>query len=474
MGRRGSERAFSQTSRHRPRLRAWIDAEPNCESNSPRSRTLVTSTGRTGRDRRPLRRAAMLFGTYSLTQFPIKGLRARGAPRGSSVQFISPGTPRNCRPWFNRERASSVRSPDSPTGSEAPSSSPARRSPARAKPLSCSARDCAKEGSASSWPGAASRDRQVPHVIAARIWEEYARGSVEPAESRGEELPQGDMPAWGFIPGGEAPVPSRQRLQATRRSTGNVRPEEFLARFTEDLNGPDGSPLAIIVDDASLVDHESREFLLHLSNRARLRPLLLVFVLDNSLPAYGVWDEGLAGRSDVDWVRFSTSRPDPRDVARLRAQMRTLAPGGATARSAGRPPGGFELPGAAGPDRPNDPGPGCGDAPCSGDRQPPEDPRRTREPRGRVVGPRLCRSDRRAGAPRVPSEDRPRAPGDAPGTHRGATRGDRRAPVRSRQGYRVPPRPDCGGDRPGAGAPPRRGRGGRRAGDRLRRLPRHR
>jgi tetratricopeptide (TPR) repeat protein len=169
------------------------------------------------------------------------------------------------------------------------------------------------------------RDRQVPHVIAARIWEEYARGPTASEEKPRVDLAPGDVPAWAFLPENDAPVPSRQRLQASRRASGNVRPEEFFARFVEDLGSPEGAPLAILVDDASLLDNESREFLIYLSGRARLSPLLLLFVLDSSLPAYGVWDEALSGRNDVDWVRFPWSRPDPRDVARLRGQFRGLS-----------------------------------------------------------------------------------------------------------------------------------------------------
>lgn len=172
------------------------------------------------------------------------------------------------------------------------------------------------------------RDRSVPYALAARIQEEYERRSAEepPEASTGEAIPvdRVDVPAWAYVPPSDAPMVSRQRLQAMGRGASAVRPEEFWTRFSAEVARPEGRSLGLLIDDASLADHDSRDFLLYLSARARLRPMLLVLVLDNSLPAYGLWDDQLSRRSDVDWVRLTAVRPDLRDASRVRSLIRSL------------------------------------------------------------------------------------------------------------------------------------------------------
>ena len=75
---------------------------------------------------------------------------------------------------------------------------------------------------------------------------------------------------------------------------------------------------AILVEDGVYADAESRDFLLYLSDRARLRPLLIVLALDTEDPGYANWEEKLLGRTDVDWVRLTPSREDPREESRFR------------------------------------------------------------------------------------------------------------------------------------------------------------
>ena len=58
VGRLGSVRAFSQTSRQRPRFRAWIELDRNWSRRSPIPRPRVTSTDWTGFFRKARRREA--------------------------------------------------------------------------------------------------------------------------------------------------------------------------------------------------------------------------------------------------------------------------------------------------------------------------------------------------------------------------------------------------------------------------------
>ncbi|MGI0133226.1 MAG: AAA family ATPase [Thermoplasmata archaeon] len=84
--------------------------------------------------------------------------------------------------------------------------------------------------------------------------------------------------------------------------------------------------VAILVEDAVYIDPESRSFLLALTDLARLRPLLLVYVLDSSTPSYGSWEERLLGRGDVDWVKFARPKPDPREIHAFKEAFDHLPP----------------------------------------------------------------------------------------------------------------------------------------------------
>ncbi|MGI0151676.1 MAG: AAA family ATPase, partial [Thermoplasmata archaeon] len=169
------------------------------------------------------------------------------------------------------------------------------------------------------------RDRSVPYAVATRIWEEYERAAVEAPSPPTESLNRAEVPAWGFAYVSEAPLMSRQRLQAVGRGGSEVRPEEFWAEFAHDLEEGRLGSLAVLVDDATLLDHESREFLTYLSARARLRPLLMVLVLDSSVPTYSLWDEHLDHRVDVDWIRSGPSRGDLRDAHRMRGVLKGMS-----------------------------------------------------------------------------------------------------------------------------------------------------
>ena len=47
-------------------------------------------------------------------------------------------------------------------------------------------------------------------------------------------------------------------------------------------------------------------------------------MLDVSLPAFQPWEERLAGRAEVDWVRFRHAKPDPREASRLQEKLELL------------------------------------------------------------------------------------------------------------------------------------------------------
>ncbi|MCI4369388.1 MAG: hypothetical protein L3K09_07500, partial [Thermoplasmata archaeon] len=113
---------------------------------------------------------------------------------------------------------------------------------------------------------------------------------------------------------------------ARRRGAQEVNPAEYWAELTAEFRAAQPHPVAILVEDASLLDFDSRDVLLYLSERARLVPLVLIYVLDISLPVFGAWEERLLGRGDVDWVRFDQSKPDPREAHRIKTTFETLPP----------------------------------------------------------------------------------------------------------------------------------------------------
>lgn len=128
-----------------------------------------------------------------------------------------------------------------------------------------------------------------------------------------------------------------ERLPRTRRSRGErartsflgqpVRghspnvgdPDMYWREILPEFRGDGRHAVAILVEDGSLFDSESREFIVGLSRRARLRPLLIAVALDTTVPGYVTWEEAFLGHGDVDWVRFTKSAPDPREAHRLKS-----------------------------------------------------------------------------------------------------------------------------------------------------------
>lgn len=94
--------------------------------------------------------------------------------------------------------------------------------------------------------------------------------------------------------------------------------------FTERFRSGNPVALAVLVDNATLLDPASRALLLQLSRLARRRPFLLVLELDSSLPSFSQWEEDLLGRADVDWIRMAHPHADVRETDRVQEIMATL------------------------------------------------------------------------------------------------------------------------------------------------------
>ena len=152
-------------------------------------------------------------------------------------------------------------------------------------------------------------------------------GTIPSGEVPIVELPAGPMAPGAYLPG-RLPPSRRGRGERGRgsilgpgrkRSANEGDPEAFWLRILPQFRGDDAHPVALLIDDGALFDPESRDFVLSLSRKARLRPLLIAIALDTSVAGYASWEEALLGRADVDWIRFTQSAPDPREAHRLKA-----------------------------------------------------------------------------------------------------------------------------------------------------------
>lgn len=117
---------------------------------------------------------------------------------------------------------------------------------------------------------------------------------------------------------GDRPRGSLRGPPMRERSANEGDPEAFWQRLLVDFRSSPPRAVAILVEDGSLFDPDSREFLVALSRKARLRPLLIVCALDSSVPGFMAWEDSFLGRGDVDWIRFAQSTPDAREAHRLK------------------------------------------------------------------------------------------------------------------------------------------------------------
>lgn len=102
------------------------------------------------------------------------------------------------------------------------------------------------------------------------------------------------------------------------RSANEGDPEGYWRELLPEFRGENAHPVGLLLEDASLFDSESREFIVSLVHRARLRPLVIALALDTTAPGSALWEESLFGRGDVDWVRTTQTASDPREVRRLK------------------------------------------------------------------------------------------------------------------------------------------------------------
>ncbi|MGI0129253.1 MAG: AAA family ATPase [Thermoplasmata archaeon] len=102
------------------------------------------------------------------------------------------------------------------------------------------------------------------------------------------------------------------------RSANEGDPEAYWQQLLSEFRGPEPHPVVILIEDGALFDSESREFIVALSKKARLRPLVIVCALDTSVPGYVAWEDAFLGRGDVDWVRIPDPLGDAREAHRLK------------------------------------------------------------------------------------------------------------------------------------------------------------
>lgn len=156
-------------------------------------------------------------------------------------------------------------------------------------------------------------------------------GSALGAESEGDEMGIA-VPKIESVPFLSDRIPSGRGSRSGRarggrifgqpvraRSANEGDPEGFWNQLLPEFLGAEAHAVAILIEDATLFDPDSREFIVWLCRRARFRPLLIVMTMDTSNPGQVPWEEAFLGRGDVDWVRISEPLPDPREARRLKA-----------------------------------------------------------------------------------------------------------------------------------------------------------
>ncbi len=178
------------------------------------------------------------------------------------------------------------------------------------------------------------RTRSIPfgalNGLAGESEESTSSAEAEPLVG---EVPIVEIPAGPLAPGAYLPgrLPSSRRGRGERgrtsflgeplrqRSANEGDPEAFWRQILPHFRGAEAHPVGLVIEDGSLFDTESRDFIVTLSRKARLRPFLITIALDTSVPGYTVWEDAFLGRADVDWVRFAEGAPDPREAHRLKA-----------------------------------------------------------------------------------------------------------------------------------------------------------
>ena len=184
----------------------------------------------------------------------------------------------------------------------------------------------------------AHRDREAPFALVAPL--ESGGAPTPPSRDDDSEPAASAVPMAAVGTFGEETGRSRRArgerqrgrimgMTYTVRSRGvsELDPAEYWSRLTEEFRSASPPREAILVEDATYSDNESRDYLLYLIERARFRPLLVILVLDAADPSYGAWEEKLLGRGDVDWVHRTAPAEDAREAARFQRTFEDLPPG---------------------------------------------------------------------------------------------------------------------------------------------------
>lgn len=184
------------------------------------------------------------------------------------------------------------------------------------------------------------RQRDVDYGALASLWSQFAEKVEEPSDAMPSLIPGRITDAFGVE--GMPAMGGRRRTRGgrfgfgTAPRTGSGGFESMTAvwtALTERFRSGAAVGVALLIEDATLLDPASQALLLKLSQLARRRPFLLVLELDSSLPAFSRWEEELLGRADVDWIRLTHPHADARETGRLEEIMASLP--AATARLVG-------------------------------------------------------------------------------------------------------------------------------------------
>jgi hypothetical protein len=172
--------------------------------------------------------------------------------------------------------------------------------------------------------------------LASRLEELIGASSAPAPEPAAPRIAESSV-AWAYVPPSEDEAPDAGPSSRGRgsggRGRGSARPRSFVQLSAADLwgrielafhRGQLAQPLAFLVEDASLLDPESRDYLFHLADRARLRPVLLAVAIESTATSFSAWEERWLGRSDVDWVRLTHRTTDAREAKRVRELFENL------------------------------------------------------------------------------------------------------------------------------------------------------
>ena len=137
---------------------------------------------------------------------------------------------------------------------------------------------------------------------------------------------RGDDAAAEIAPGCRS---SANPCEAARPTKGT--PMRYWREIQPEFKGTHAHAVALLIEEGALFDSESRDFIVSLTQRARLRPFLIVITLDTTVRGATLWEERLLGQGDIDWIRPPNWRPTRgscRHCGHFRQPASALAPRG--------------------------------------------------------------------------------------------------------------------------------------------------